>query len=41
MPFSFPTHVIVTINKEDTFSCPPKEFREKMMVQINYIPFFL
>lgn len=35
MPFSFPTHVIVTINKEDTFSCPPKDFREKMMVQIN------
>ena len=35
MTFSFPTHVIVTINKEDTFSCPPEEFRKKMVDQIN------
>ena len=27
----FPTHVIVTLDKEGSFSAPPKEFREKMI----------
>ena len=31
----FPTHVIVTLEKEGTFSCPPEEFREKMLSALN------
>jgi hypothetical protein len=35
----FPTHVFVTLNKEGSFSCPPEEFREKMMaaLKINFL----
>ena len=31
----FPTHVTVTLEKEGTFSCPPEEFREKMLSALN------
>ena len=31
----FPTHVIVTLEKEGTFSCPPEEFREKMLAALK------
>ena len=31
----FPTHVFVSLNKEGTFSSPPKEFREKMMAALK------
>ena len=31
----FPTHVIVTLDKEGSFSAPPKEFREKMMAALK------
>ena len=31
----FPTHVFVSLNKEGSFSCPPKEFREKMIVALE------
>ena len=31
----FPTHVIVTFDKEGSFSAPPKEFREKMMTAMK------
>ena len=31
----FPTHVIVTLDKEGSFSAPPKEFREKMMTALK------
>ena len=33
MPFT--THVIVTLDKDGTFSAPPKEFREKMMAALK------
>ena len=32
---SFPTHVFVTLTKESSFSCPPEEFREKMMAALK------
>ena len=32
---SFPTHVIVTLDKEGKFSAPPKEFREKIMAALK------
>ena len=31
----FPTHVLVTLTKEGSFSCPPEEFREKMMAALK------
>ena len=31
----FPTHVIVTLDKEGKFSAPPKEFREQMMAALK------
>ena len=31
----FPTHVIVTLEKEGTFSCPPEEFRGKMSAALK------
>ena len=31
----FPTHVIVTLDKEGSFSAPPKEFREKIMAALK------
>jgi len=31
----FPTHVFVTLTKEGSFSCPPEEFREKMMAPLK------
>ena len=31
----FPTHVFVTLNKEESFSWPPEEFREKMMAALK------
>ena len=31
----FPNHVFVSLNKEGSFSCPPKEFREKMIVALK------
>ena len=33
----FPTHVFVTLNKEESFSWPPEEFREKMMAALKNI----
>ena len=35
MKMLFPTHVIVTLEKEGTFSCPPVEFREKMLAALK------
>ena len=31
----FPIHVTVTLEKEGTFSCPPEEFREKMLAALK------
>ena len=31
----FPTHLIVTLDKEGSFSAPPKEFREKIMAALK------
>ena len=31
----FPTNVFVILTKEGSFSCPPEEFREKMMAALK------
>ena len=32
----FPNHVVVSLQNEKGFSCPPQEFREKMIAEMKF-----